>query len=60
MSEGASRLARDADVADQVADGIGLDRPGAPPLAERDEATADELQAIEERRDLVTSPEPGS
>jgi hypothetical protein len=58
MSEGASRLSRDADVADQADNGIGVDRPRAPPLAERDKAAGEEFQAIEERRDLVTIPKP--
>lgn len=45
---------RNADVTDQAADGISVDRPVAPPLAERDKAAGDEFQAIEERRDLAT------
>ena len=60
MEDVASVLAGDTHVADEA--GCDADADAGPvlvpPLAERDQATADEVQAVEERDDLRSGPEP--
>jgi 5-methyltetrahydropteroyltriglutamate--homocysteine methyltransferase len=55
---GAVRLAADAHVADEAGRGVVAGRAVVPPLAERDQAAADELQPVEERGYLRAGSEP--